>query len=70
MLLHTIMEVFEPSFIALRLAAHPYYSYTCVSLCVYRALQFAEMIKECDDIVFPKVYSFNHSPFVNDGVLL
>lgn len=36
MLLHTIMEVFQPSFIALR------------------AMQFAELIKECDDIVFPK----------------
>lgn len=54
MLLHTIMEVFEPSFIALRLATPPYCSYTPL-LCVYRALQFAEMIKECDDIVFPKV---------------
>ncbi|XP_065898372.1 VPS35 endosomal protein-sorting factor-like [Dysidea avara] len=36
MLLHTIMEVFEPNFVALR------------------AIQFSEMIKECDDIVFPK----------------
>ena len=33
----------------------PYCSHTYTS-CICRAMQFAEMIKECDDIVFPKVY--------------
>ena len=32
----------------------PYCSHTH-SLHICRAMQFAEMIKECDDIVFPKV---------------